>query len=156
MIICEYYILLSCLFWLRFYKLHCCQHCFKLSEIHVDQRHISNTSSWMKSDTSLSGKLGVKAVIFWDFKTIPVPYLSLRVQSECGKMRTRITPNRNTFFAVRLSSFALFSLYLSFLEYIFSTSTMFHIFFALAFINSIKQWNAFPTLFSDVFTNLSR
>ena len=24
-------------------------------------------------------------------------YLSLRIQSECGKMRTRITPNRDTF-----------------------------------------------------------
>ena len=27
--------------------------------------------------------------------------VSLRIQSECGKMRTKITPNTNTFYAVK-------------------------------------------------------
>ena len=31
-------------------------------------------SSWMKSDTSISIKLGVEAVIIWDFKIIPVQF----------------------------------------------------------------------------------
>ena len=28
--------------------------------------------------------------------------VSLRIQSECGKMRTRITPNTDTFYAVQI------------------------------------------------------
>ena len=31
--------------------------------------------------------------------------VSLRIQSECGKIRTRITPNTDTFHAVKLSKF---------------------------------------------------
>ena len=46
------------------------------------------------------------------FRVIPLPHflayglnteiygVSLRIQSECGKMRTRITPNTDTFYAV--------------------------------------------------------
>ena len=30
--------------------------------------------------------------------------VSLRIQSECGKMRTRITPNTDTFYAVLLTN----------------------------------------------------
>ena len=35
--------------------------------------------------------------ILWNFYYIP---LFLRLQSECGKIRTRITPNTDTFYAV--------------------------------------------------------
>ena len=30
--------------------------------------------------------------------------VSLRIQSECGKMRTRITPNTDTFYAVLITN----------------------------------------------------
>ena len=33
-------------------------------------------------------------------------FVSLRIQSECGKIRTRITPNTDTFYAVFPSTFA--------------------------------------------------
>ena len=34
--------------------------------------------------------------------------VSLRIQSECGKMRTRITPNTDTFYAVQLTKYIQF------------------------------------------------
>ena len=34
--------------------------------------------------------------------------LSLRIQSECGKMRTRITPNTDTFYAVTSLHFEIY------------------------------------------------
>ena len=38
--------------------------------------------------------------LFWSaFSRVPFS-LSLRIQSECGKMQTRITPNTDTFYAV--------------------------------------------------------
>ena len=38
------------------------------------------------------------------FKSIPfISFLSLHIQSECGKMRTRITLNTDTFYAVNVS-----------------------------------------------------
>ena len=40
--------------------------------------------------------------------------VSLRVQSECGKMRTRITPNTDTSYAVRIFDF--FKITLDFLS----------------------------------------
>ena len=33
-------------------------------------------------------------------RVFPVYLISLRIQSECGKMRTRITPNTDTFYAL--------------------------------------------------------
>ena len=47
--------------------------------IHIDQRHISNMGGWMKSNTSLSSKLGVKVVIFWNFKTILEQFQKMKV-----------------------------------------------------------------------------
>ena len=42
---------------------------------------------------------------------------SLRIQSECGKMRTRITPNTNTFYAVKSSYInKVFSFYFEFIS----------------------------------------
>ena len=35
--------------------------------------------------------------------------VSLRIQSECGKMRTRITPNTDTFYAVQVNKEVLFT-----------------------------------------------
>ena len=37
--------------------------------------------------------------------------LSLRIQSECGKMGTRIAPNMDTFYAVHVKRFFLLFLY---------------------------------------------
>ena len=39
--------------------------------------------------------------------------VSLRVQSKCGKIRTRITPNTDTFYTVRVVKNLIKSLYLS-------------------------------------------
>ena len=63
----------------RFYKLYCSKHCVRFSGIHIDQRHISNMGGWMKSNTSLSSKLGVKVVIFWNFKTILEQFQKMKV-----------------------------------------------------------------------------
>ena len=42
--------------------------------------------------------------LFWSafslIRTDNGEYLSLRIQSECGKMQTRITPNTDTFYPV--------------------------------------------------------
>ena len=34
--------------------------------------------------------------------------VSIRIQSECGNMRTRITPNTDTFYAVQKLGFSIF------------------------------------------------
>ena len=58
---------------------HSSKHCVRFHGIRIDQRHISNMSSWMKSDISLSSKLGVKTVIFCNFKTIPEKFQKMKV-----------------------------------------------------------------------------
>ena len=51
----------------------------------------------------------VKSVIIWSYSFLYYPafglnteryFMSLRIQSKCGKIRTRITPNAATFYAV--------------------------------------------------------
>ena len=47
-------------------------------------------------------------------------YVSLRIQSECGKMRTRITPNTDPFYAVKVTSLIVilhFSFLIGFFHY---------------------------------------
>ena len=54
----------------------------------------------------------VKSARNWSYSGLHFPHsdrirrdrLSLRIQFECGKMRTRITPNTDTFHAVRLAN----------------------------------------------------
>ena len=42
--------------------------------------------------------------LFWSvFPRIQTEYVSLRIQSESGKIRARITPNTDTFYAVDFS-----------------------------------------------------
>ena len=52
----------------------------------------------------------MKSVRFWSYSGPYFPAFglnteryggSLHIQSECGKIRTRITPNRNPFYAVK-------------------------------------------------------
>ena len=44
-------------------------------------------------------------MLFWSaFSRIRTEYRPLRIQSECGKMRTRITPNMDTFYVMSFAS----------------------------------------------------
>ena len=45
----------------------------------------------------------VKSVRIWSYSGphFPAFVVSLRIQSKCGKMRTRITPNTDTFYTVK-------------------------------------------------------
>ena len=60
----------------------------------------------------------VKSVRIWSYSGPHFPALglnkerysvSLRIQSECGKIRTRITPNTGTFHTVRVTEMILFA-----------------------------------------------
>ena len=52
---------------------------------------------------SILSKRCMKSVRIWSYSGLHVPALgvSFCIHSECGKMRTRITPNTDTFYAVK-------------------------------------------------------
>ena len=63
----------------------------------------------------------VKSVRIWSYSGLHFPafglnmerdFVSLRIQSECGKMLTKITPNRGTFYAVLVTCFICWNLIL--------------------------------------------
>ena len=63
----------------------------------------------------LSYRIGlyyVKSVDIRNYCGPHVPSVSLRIESECGKIQTRITPNTDTFYVVLLSplDYLLFSM----------------------------------------------
>ena len=59
-------------------------------------------------DTSLRKKC-TYSELFWSlFSSIRTEYGELRIQSECGKIQTRITPNTDIFHAVLITSWYIF------------------------------------------------
>ena len=65
---------------------------------------------FIESSEMLQGTLREKCPHFPAFGLNMERYgVSLRIQSECGKMRTRITPKTNTFYVVEAFFYALFT-----------------------------------------------
>ena len=66
-----------------------------------------------RRDKSNVNNFTAQSVCFWNFSGLHFPAFrlnierysaSLRIQSECEKMRTRKTPNADTFYAVSITS----------------------------------------------------